>query len=382
MATGRRVCHDLRMALPRHRSLTLLAAILVAGTSLAARHATSDVHAPVTLLVRVVDAASRLPLPNAEVTAARVRRLTDASGNARFTWPADGTLNVRVRQIGFRYADRTLHRGSSPTASEDTVVVALTRSAFALPQVETVVDSRCPRMKDSASLALSTSSMELLRFGAEQYDNFRAAYPFDVTLVRRTVRDNSRYPGKRVEVKAESTNSGGYGDVYRAGNVLQRTSDGYFVPLLFVSTLADSTFWSRHCFAARGVESRDGHRVIRLDFFSTRDVREVEWEGSAWLDSAESVLRRVDFRLAHLQESDAPRRFEGYTIFSVPSPFIAVPDSTVAWWWSWYSRDPTYSLAGADVQQALTVRDLTYRRAVPPPFATPPVSPPPRDTRP
>jgi len=365
------------MAILRHRSLTLLAAVVVAGTSLAARRATSRRVEPITLLVRVVDATSRLALPNAEVTAARVRRLTDAAGNARFVWPADGTLNVRVRQIGFRYTDRTLHRGSSPTAIEDTVVIALARSAFALPQVETVVDSRCPRSKDSSSLALSTSSMELLRFGAEQYDNFRAAYPFDVTLMRRTTRARARYPFKRLEVQAESLNSTGYGDVYRAGNVLQRTSDGYFVPLLFVSTLADSTFWSRHCFAARGVESRDGHRVIRLDFFPTRDVREVEWEGSAWLDSAASVLRRVDFRLAHLHESDAPRRFEGYTIFAVPSPFIAVPDSTVAWWWSWFSRDPMYTEAGADVLQALTIRDLTYRRAVPPPFA-----PPSREARP
>jgi hypothetical protein len=360
------------MALARRRALSLIVASMVAGTPLIATRSTVHARVPATLLVHVVDVTSRVALPNAEVTAGRAWHLTDASGNARFTWPADGTLAVRVRQIGFRYADRALHRGESPTATEDTVVIALERAAFSLPQVETVVDSRCPRMTDASSLALSTSSMELLRFGAQQYDNFRAAYPFDVVLSRRTVRARARYPLKRVEVAAESTSSNGFGDVYHAGNVLQRTSDGYFVPLLFVSTLADSTFWSRHCFAARGVESRDGHRVIRLDFFPTRDVQEVEWEGSAWLDSAASVLRRVDFRLAHLSGMNAPRQFEGYTIFGVPSPYIAVPESTLAWWWSPYAREQIYNQATAEVQQALTIRDLTYRRAAPPPFSAPP----------
>jgi hypothetical protein len=166
----------------------------------------------------------------------------------------------------------------------------------------------------------------------------------------------------------ESAGSDGYGNVYKPGQVLQRTDEGYFVPLLFVSTLADSVFWERHCFAARGVESHDGYRVIRLDFFPARDVREVEWEGSAWLDSAASVLRRVDFRLANLRDGDGLRRFEGYTIFAEPSPNIAVPDSTLAWWSSWSGRNALSSPASAEMRQTLTVRDLTYRRAIPPPF--------------
>ena len=320
---------------------------------------------PTRLLVHVVDSASRRPLPNAEVTTSSARRLTDAEGNARFTWPDSGALRIRVRQIGFRYADRTVHRGSSPTATEDTVTVVLSSATFALPQVEVQADVRCTEKLDSAAFALSTATMELLRFGAEQYNSFREAYPFNVTLTRRTVNSPViRRP--RVEEVVERAESETYGDVYRPGHVLQRTQTGYFVPILFVATLADTAFWSRHCFAARGVQSRDGVRMIRLDFSPARGVREPEWEGSAWLDSAASVLRRVDFRLANVRDPRAPRRFEGYTTFAMPSPYIAVPDSTVAWWWSQTYPSATDDKYTADVLQFLTAKETTYRRALPP----------------
>lgn len=171
---------------------------------------------PTMLVVHVVDSASRIPLPNAEVTAAATRRLTDGNGNARFPWPADGTLRVRVRQIGFRYAQRTFHRSGSTTAREDTVVVALRTAAFALPQVVTQADPRCESAPDSAALALSMSSMELLRFGAEQYESFRATYPFYVTLARRTVR-SAALKGPRVEETKEAAESETYGDEYHPG---------------------------------------------------------------------------------------------------------------------------------------------------------------------
>ena len=96
---------------------------------------------------------------------------------------------------------------------------------------------------------------------------------------------------------------------------------------------------------------------------------EPEWEGSAWLDSAASVLRRVDFRLVNVRDPRAPRRYEGYTTFTVPSPYIAVPDSTVAWWWTQSVPTPSDDKFSADVLQFLTMRELAYRRATPPPAA-------------
>lgn len=326
---------------------------------------------PTTLLVRVVDSVSRSPLANAEVSSPRLRRLTDAEGSVRFIWPEGGAISIRVRQIGFRHADRTLRRGTSPSATEDTVVVVLARATFALPQVVTTADARCAERLDSAALALSSSSMELLRFGAEQYNAFRATYPFSVVLNRRTVRNQAVYTGSRIEENRETAESETYGDVYAPGRVLLRTRAGYYVPVLFVAAMADSAFWDRHCFAARGVQSRDGRRVIRLDFAPARGVREIEWAGSAWIDSAASVLRRVDFRLVNVNVRDqgVPKRFEGYTTFAVPSPYIAVPESTVAWWWSRTEPSPRDDKYSADVLQFLTTQGVSYRRGTPPPAA-------------
>jgi hypothetical protein len=347
--------------------------VLMLSTLLLAAPDPSVRRIPTMLLVRVVDSVTRNPLPNAEVSSPRFRRLTDAEGNARFTWPEGGAISIRVRQIGFRLTDRTVRRGTSPTATEDTVVVVLARATFALPQVVTTADSRCVERLDSASLALSSSSMELLRFGAEQYNSFRATYPFNVVLNRRTVRNQAVFTGSRIEEHRETAESETYGDVYAPGRVLLRTRAGYYIPVLFVAAMADSAFWARHCFAARGVQSRDGRRVIKLDFAPARGVREIEWAGSAWIDSAASVLRRVDFRLVNVNVRDpgVPKRFEGYTTFAVPSPFIAVPESTVAWWWSRNQpteRDDKFS---ADVLQFLTTQAVTYRRGAPPPPAAP-----------
>jgi hypothetical protein len=164
----------------------------------------------------------------------------------------------------------------------------------------------------------------------------------------------------------ETAESNTYGDPYLPGQVILRTRVGYYVPVLFVSALADSAFWARHCFVAKGVESRDGRRLIKLDFAPARGVREVEWEGSAWLDSAASVLRRVDFRIVNVRDPRAPKRFEGYTTFAMPSPYIAVPDSTVAWWWTESTPSSSDDKYTADVLQFLTMQQLAWRRGAPP----------------
>jgi hypothetical protein len=331
---------------------------------------TPSTPVPTALLLRVVDSASRLPLPNAEITASGRRGLTDAQGEVRILWPENGELLVRIRQLGFRYADRTFHRDPASTAEEDTAVVALAHIGWALPQVVVRAERRCRDAADASHISLTQSSMELLRLGADQFENFRRAYPFDLTLEQRTTFGGP--PGRarsRPRVIVDTTKSSDWGDRYTPGSVLQRRSASeYFVPLLFVSALADSNFWNRHCFDARGVESREGRRLIRLDFRPTLDVRDAEWEGSAWLDSARSVLARVDFRLTNLRGFDGMQRFEGYTIFSTPTPYIAMPDSTVARWTTqWVTVGMYAETRRSEGMQVLVIRDVRYRRSRPPP---------------
>ena len=324
-------------------------------------------RAPATLLLRVVDSASQLPIPNVEITAHDRRGLTDVRGEVRVFYPEDGELHVRIRQIGFRYAERTFQRDPSRT-TEDTAVVALERLGFALPQVVVRAERNCKEPVDPSYAALTEASMELLRFGAEQFENFRRAYPFDFELERRTsvaLSFGASRPKLRPRIDTLASNK--WGDRYIPGKVvIQSGRDEYFVPLLFVSALADSMFWNRHCFVARGVESRNGRRLIRLDFSPTVDVRDPDWEGSAWLDSARSVLARVDFQLTNLSSAIGPQRFGGYTVFSTPTPFIARPDSTVATWITAAPVGPYNELRRSGGTQMLLMRDVVYRGRKPP----------------
>ena len=321
---------------------------------------------PSTLLLRVIDSSTRMPLPNAEVTARGRRGLTNGSGEMRLRWPESGELHVRVRQLGFRYVERTLRRDGTSRGDVDTAVVALARATWALPQVEVRAQRRCNDAGGPALVALSEASMEVLRFGAEQFENFRRAYPFEFTLERRT---SSTMPGRSVlpRLERETTASSEWGDRYTPGKVVVSTGPNqYFVPLLFVASLADSVFWENHCLVARGVESRDGRRLIRLDFSPALDVRDTEWEGTAWLDSARSVLARVDFRLTNLRRSDGPQRFDGHTVFSTPSPYIAMPDSTFVRWTVGVPSGPYGEMRSWDAVQTLVMRDLRYREGTPP----------------
>jgi len=313
------------------------------------------------LLVRVRDSLSGAPLPNAEVQAIGRKTLTGPQGQVRIVWPTEGVLFVRVRQLGFRFEQRTVQRGTSPTATEDTLTIMMQRAAFALPQMTAVVDARCrDRDANAPPTPLSASAVELLRFGAEQYGTFRARYPFALTVERRTELFVSNYSRPRNATSEELTNSDEWGDRYFPGRVLQRTgTNDYFVPLLFVSALADSAFWARHCFVARGVELRDNRRVIRLDFSPAIGVDEPEWEGAAYIDSAASVLTRVEFHLTNLRDRNGPRRFEGYTVFTTPSPYIARPDSTFS---RWVSNGSSTGWS----KQDLIIEDVRYTKEAPP----------------
>ena len=345
------------------RSACLLLALAPLATPVS-RHAPL---VPNALLLRVVDSAARAPVPNAEISTVGRRGLTDAKGEIRILYPQDGELRVRVRQLGFRYVERTFRRDAASRADEDTAVVALARMQFALPQVVVRAERRCKDGNDAEHAPLSQASMELLRFGAEQFNNFRHAYPFDITMERRTSSTTAgRTMGRKVEL--DTTASAQWGDRYTPGQVVVESgSNEYFVPLLFVSALADSAFWARHCFAARGVESRDGRRLIRLDFSPTLDVRDPDWEGSAWLDSARSVLARVDFRLTNLRRLIGPQQFEGYTVFSTPTPYIAMPDSTLASLTIGVQRGPYQDVQRQGFKQTLVIRDVAYKRERPPP---------------
>ncbi len=266
---------------------------------------------PRTLTVRVIDNASQQPLPNAEIIdrVTGVRRFTNAAGQASMPRGTNESA-LRVRQIGFQFIDRAV-----------------------------------PALVDTVTFALQ--------------------------LERRTGDVTSAGDVKPTRAQRETEQSDRWGERYVPDRIVERFPLGFSVPILFLTALADSVFWERHCFVARGVESLADARVVRLAFAPKPTVTGPDWEGAALVDSVSSILRRIEFRLTGLKPDDRPRRLEGYTTFMSPAPYFVVPDTTRAIWWR---RDvAAQGLWGMpDAIQHINVRSVTFLKAIPTGYRPPP----------
>jgi hypothetical protein len=84
------------------------------------------------------------------------------------------------------------------------------------------------------------------------------------------------------------------------------------------------------------------------------------------LDSATSQLVRIEFRLVNLDQDKGLRRLEGYQTFKSPSPFVMIPDTVAAIWWTREAWIDPRNPDRPDVAQSLRIDSLQYRKAKPP----------------
>jgi len=340
---------------------------LAALTRLPAALLHTGAHQPSTVTITVVAEGEGYPLTNADVIdlSTGQHRFTDERGQTRLPWPNDGQLKLRVREVGYKPVQLTLKHSST---SDDATTVAMSKVAYVISPVTST--SRCVTTDDPASLALSVAVLDQVRQSAEKYIEFLRRYPFEATIERRTAqipRSGRVERVVRANLKFESDN---WEVPYRPGDVVEYEWNGGFkAPVLFVSTLGDSVFWGHHCFIARGVESYQATRAIRLDFFPSPDVRGPDWEGSTLIDSTTSALLRMDFRLANLDTRKGLTRLLGYQTFASPSPYVIIPDSVVAIWWTKKPEDDPNWLR-PDVAQSLHIERLRYRKNTPPANST------------
>jgi len=314
------------------------------------------------LIVRVIDSLSRAPLPNADITdlATGQHRITDDHGRTSLSWPSDGKMRLRVREIGYQPRHATLER----VAVSGEISFAMEKVSYVLPDVRAT--GRCSTETDTVLLGLSVVALDQLKQAAEKLNEFRRVYPFEATVERRSAAIPPRGDVKRIVVGKEQLRSEELVSRYRPGDVVERRFGGFSVPILNISTLADSVFWEHHCFRARGFGWYQGDRVVRLEFSPTNDVDGPDYMGSAVMDSATSMLLRVDFQLANAHRGDKPTRLDGYTTFMSPSPFVVLPDSTVAVWWT---RNPEKGEWGKpDYAQSLHIETMKYKKELPPTY--------------
>jgi hypothetical protein len=339
-----------------NRPAAVAVAILASSMALAA------LPQPSVVVIAVVDDLTRRPLANADVIdiAAGRHRLTNEEGKVTLSWPANGVLALRVREVGYKPIERTLRAGQD--ATDGTATFGMSRTAYVIAPVQST--SRCATDSDSASRMLSVAVLEQLRQGAGKYEHFQRQYPFNVVVERRTTLDRDSGATK-VRRTREHFSSGSWELDYRPGNIVRGADSRNFrVPVLFLSTLADPVFWENHCFVARGVQTLNGSRVIRLEFSPSQNIRGPDWEGAALLDSATSLLKRVEFRVANLGRNRGPQRIEGYSTYRTPSPFVVMPDTTVAIWWL-RKAEGDADWGDPDVGQMLHILELKFRKEPP-----------------
>lgn len=344
--------------------LGLAAAFAFAGLSIATREPMGRVQ-PSTVLITVIDSSARYPLANADVIdlGGGQHRFTDENGRTRVTWPANGVLQLKVREVGYQPRQRTLRESDAAGA---TATFEMSRVAYVISPVKATSHCSNSAAVDSGSLDLSVSALDQLKQGAEKYDQFLRHYPFEATVERRTAAVPETGDLKRIFVSTEKFRSDSFESEYAPGDVVRYDRGGFTVPLLFLSTLADSVFWDHHCFGVGGVESYRGSRVVRLEFSPTTDVKGPDYAGTAFLDSANSYLVRVDFHLANPPGRAGPKKLEGYITFMSPSPFVEVPDTTAAIWWM---RGADHGDWGKpDYAQVMRLQELKYRKEKPPGF--------------
>ena len=341
-------------------SFEIAAAIALAALPPSAREPV-DRGQPAALVLTVIDSGARYPLANADVIdlESGQHRLTAESGRTRVMWPSDGQLRLRVRQVGYQPLQRTLHQANTPDGA---ATLAMSRVAYVISTVKAL--SHCSAPDDSAAVDMSLAALDQLKQSAEKYDQFRRRYPFEATIERRTAAVPKAGDLKRIVVSKEKFRSEDWAGKYKPGDIIQFYYGEFTVPILFLSTLADTVFWEHHCFLAGGVESYRDSRVIRLEFSPSTDVKGPDYEGTVFLDSATSRLLRVDFHLANPNWRDGPKKLEGYMTFTSPSPFVMVPDTTGAAWWV---RDADHGEWGKpDYVQLLSLQALKYRKETPP----------------
>ena len=335
--------------------------LVVAAAILSPLYGTAARQQPSHVVIAVIDDLTRRPLPNADVIDLETgrHRLTNDDGKVTLTWPANRVLSLRVREVGYKPIERILQ---ARDATDGTAIFGMSRTAYVIAPVQST--SRCATEADSASRLLSVAVLEQLQQGAGKYEHFRRQYPCDVVVERRTTLDRDS-AGIRVHRTRERYSSGTWEEKYRPGNIVMGPDSRFFrVPVLFLSTLADPVFWENHCFVARGVETLNGSRVVRLEFSPSANIRGPDWEGAALLDSATSILKRVEYRVANLGRNRGPQRFEGYSTYRSPSPFVVMPDTTVVVWW--LRRAQRDSVWGEpDVGQMLHLHELQFRKEPP-----------------
>lgn len=315
--------------------------------------------APVPVLVVVRDAANGSVLPNVELvdtTTRQVHGRSDREGRIRASL-ARAPACYRVRQIGYQPSGLHPPEGRRIVAG-DTLTILMNRAAFALEELTVLSGSGCPGSSPGSG-GTAAWLLDQVQLAASTYEGFVEEWPFAVRIERKT---SSRRPSGTYALREERerVESRRWREEYRPGQVVRSNRMGFSVPIFFVTLLGDQSFLENHCFRYDSLGTVDGAPFRILSFTPAPSLTKTDWAGRILLDPESGILRQIRFELVNLEGFRSLARFEGTTTFREVSPFVVIPDSTLAWWWRTEERARERNNL-PDVVQQLKVTELKFR---------------------
>ncbi|MGH7654731.1 MAG: carboxypeptidase regulatory-like domain-containing protein [Gemmatimonadaceae bacterium] len=301
----------------------VVAMIMLGAFRLAGAQGTSQM-----LIGDVVGKDGGVALGHAMVTVLGVERQTFTSDRGTFAFPSldPGKYRLRVVHIGYTPVE------VSVTVRADTAPprlrIELARLSVQLYTVRVLAKGVCtvpgrPNPDVDPDFAAIVAQV---RMNAEQYQLLSDSFPFRYKVEQAfySMRGDSSQVDPRFET--EQYRSDVHGWEYRAGDVVERTSDGH--TLMHLPTLRDFAsydFLNNHCFRYAGLDTTRDGVMIRIGFDADVQIRTPDVSGSVLLDAKTYQIKRTELDLTRMPR-DLPQVTAVHvtTIFGELSPSIDV----------------------------------------------------------
>jgi hypothetical protein len=273
------------------RGACAVAAAVVLAWTLAPRAARAQTGS-VSGVVVADETGAPLPYSIVSVAGRPGEQLASDAGRFEISDLTAGAVTIHVRHIGYSARDvpATVVAGETTPVTVRLVHVAVRLDAVRVQAGQSCTQPGRPRADDDSTLATVFDQVEQ---NAQRYLLVVRQYPFQSVVERTTFDETLR--GRYVRAIDTLPGNGDDSWRYAPGQVVARRNDvrqtwGVNVPTITV--FADSGFVANHCFWNAGVETLDGHRVVRVDLRVADRIDEPDFNGSLYLDSATFAVRR------------------------------------------------------------------------------------------
>ncbi len=303
------------------RALTWLAFAMVPLCALEAQ-----VTGAVQGTVKSAQAGVALPYAVISIPALTVERFSDQQG--RFTLAAVplGRHDVVVRRIGYAPFRGQVQVDSGTAA---TLEVTLQQIPVRLAQTTVRALTACPKpgVPDERVDPTAFTLLGLLRENADRYRLLSSQYPFIYLQIRALgeLGDSAMLVQRVDTLLVRSANRA----PYAPGRVVVRAPDGgpageFAMVIPNITDLAGASFVDNHCFTYAGTHREKDETWMRIDVRAADRLATPDVNGSVYLDSATSQLRRMTLSLSRADR--LPRQLRSVQGADMVTSFLDIAD--------------------------------------------------------